>query len=158
MQLTASFTTALILRIPDPDLPLIIKVDISRCVIGAVLLQHHGDPSKVYPNAFFSRKLTSAEANYHVGNCELLSIKEALEEWHHWLEGAHHPLLILMAHRNLENLCNAKRLNLCQSRWALSFNQFHFTVTYRPGTNANALSNQHDPHQPHQSRYYCSRQ
>ncbi|KAK3530269.1 hypothetical protein QTP86_022420, partial [Hemibagrus guttatus] len=54
------------------------------------------------------RKLTPAEANYDVGNRELLYIKAALEEWQHWLEGARHPSLVLTDHRNLEYLRGAK--------------------------------------------------
>ncbi|KAK3506373.1 hypothetical protein QTP70_018085, partial [Hemibagrus guttatus] len=41
---------------------------------------HHGNPEKVYPCGFFSRKLTAAEANYDVGNRKLLFIKEALDD------------------------------------------------------------------------------
>ncbi|KAK3523048.1 hypothetical protein QTP86_012673 [Hemibagrus guttatus] len=74
----------------------------------------------------------AAEANYDVGNRELLSIKAALEEWRHWLEGARHPSLVLTDHRNLEYLHGAKRLNPCQARWALFFTHFQFLVTYRP--------------------------
>lgn len=51
--------------------------------------QHHEDPGKLYPCAFFFHKLTPAEANYDVGNRELLSIKEAQEELRHWLKGNH---------------------------------------------------------------------
>ncbi|KAK3531891.1 hypothetical protein QTP70_034396 [Hemibagrus guttatus] len=78
-----SFTMAPILRHPDPDLPFVVEVDASSCGIGAMLSQRHGVPGKLHPCAFFFRKLTVAEANYNVGNRELLSIKAALEEWRH---------------------------------------------------------------------------
>ncbi|KAK3515366.1 hypothetical protein QTP70_018740 [Hemibagrus guttatus] len=65
------------------------------------------------------RSLTPAEANYDVGNRTLLFIKEALEEWCHWLEGARHPFLVLTDHRNLVYLHGSKRLNPLQ--WALFF-------------------------------------
>lgn len=57
-----------------------------------LLSQRHGIPTQLYPCTFFSYKLSLAEANYDVGSWELLSIKEALEKWHYWLEGAqsHH--------------------------------------------------------------------
>ncbi|KAK3543640.1 hypothetical protein QTP70_025988 [Hemibagrus guttatus] len=93
--------------------------------------------------AFYSRKLTTTEANYDVGNRELLAIKAALEEWRHWLEGARHPFQVLTDHRNLEYLHGAKRLNPRQARWALLFTRFPFMVTYRPGSKngkADALS------------------
>ncbi|KAK3572847.1 hypothetical protein QTP86_008258 [Hemibagrus guttatus] len=84
----------------------------------------------------YSRKLTTAEANYDVGNRELL-------EWRHCLEGARHPFQVLTNHRNLEYLRGAKRLNPRQARWALFFTWFRFMVTYRPGSKngkADALS------------------
>ncbi len=79
-KLNDCFTTAPILKHPDPNLPFVIEVDASDCGIGAVLSQRHGQPVKLYPCAFFSRKLTSAERNYDVGNKELLSMKAAIEE------------------------------------------------------------------------------
>ncbi|KAK3544936.1 hypothetical protein QTP86_029223 [Hemibagrus guttatus] len=121
----------------------------------AVLSQRHGVPGKLHPCAFFSRKLTAMEANYDVGNRELLSIKAVLEEWRHWLEGARHPFLILTDHRNLEYFRSAERLNPRQARWALFFTRFEFSVTYHPGTKnskADALSRQFEaqsePSQP----------
>ncbi|KAK3548562.1 hypothetical protein QTP70_014483 [Hemibagrus guttatus] len=117
-QLKNCFTTAPILRHPDPDWPFVVEVDTSSSGLGAVLSQRHGDPGKLHPCAFYSRKLTAAEANYNVGNRELLAIKAALEEWHYWLEGARHPFQVLTDHRNLEYLCRAKRLNPRQARTA----------------------------------------
>ncbi|KAK3551228.1 hypothetical protein QTP70_013819 [Hemibagrus guttatus] len=144
-QLKDCFTTAPILCHPDPDLPFMVEVDASSSGIGAVLSQRHGKPGKLYPCAFYSRKLTAAEANYDVGNRELLSIKAALEEWQHWLEGARHPFQVLTDHRNLEYLHGAKWLNPHQARWALFFTHFQFSVTYHPGSKnckVDALSRQ----------------
>uniref|UniRef100_A0A9J7ZGW9 Gypsy retrotransposon integrase-like protein 1 n=1 Tax=Cyprinus carpio carpio TaxID=630221 RepID=A0A9J7ZGW9_CYPCA len=146
-KLKSSFTTAPILKHPDPKLPFIVEVDASDCGIGAVLSQHHGTPGKLHPCAFFSRKLTPAENNYNIGNKELLSIKAALEEWRHWLEGALHPFQVITDHKNLEYIKDAKRLNPRQARWALFFTRFNFSVTYRPGSKnskADALSRIHD--------------
>ncbi|KAL0183816.1 hypothetical protein M9458_019512, partial [Cirrhinus mrigala] len=139
------FTTAPILHHPDPEREFVVEIDASNTGIGAVLSQRHGDPPKLFPCAFYSRKLTQAEQNYDVGNRELLAMKAALEEWRHWLEGAKLPFTILTDHRNLEYLRSAKRLNHRQARWALFFTRFNFTVTYRPGsknTKADALSRQ----------------
>ncbi|KAK3549456.1 hypothetical protein QTP86_001449 [Hemibagrus guttatus] len=154
-QLKDCFTTAPILCHPDPDRPFVVEVDASSSGLGAVLSQRHGDPEKVHPCAFYSRKPTTAEVNYDVGNRELLAIKAALEEWRHWLEGACHPFQVLTDHRNLEYLRGAKRLNPRQARWALFFTRFQFMVSYRPGSKngkADALSRQSegagDPGQP----------
>ncbi|KAK3507316.1 hypothetical protein QTP70_013715 [Hemibagrus guttatus] len=141
-QLKDCFTMAPILRHPDPDLSFVVEVDASSSGLGAVLSQRHGEPGKL-PCAFYSRKLTTAEANYDVGNRELLAIKAVLEEWRHWLEGARHPFQVLTNHRNLEYLRGAKRLNPQHARWALFCTRFRFIVTYRPGSKngkADALS------------------
>ncbi|KAL0204546.1 hypothetical protein M9458_002564 [Cirrhinus mrigala] len=145
--LKEKFTSTPILKHPDPNLPFVVEVDDSDCGIGAVLSQRHGQPGKLYPCAAFSRKLTSAERNYDVGNKELLSMKAAIEEWRHWLEGTTHPFQVITDHKNLEYFKGAKRLNPRQARWALFFTRFQFTVTYRPGSKnskADALSRRHD--------------
>ncbi len=150
--LKEKFTSAPILKHPDPSLPFVVEVDASDCGIGAVLSQRHGQPSKLHPCAFFSRKLTTAERNYDVGNKELFSMKAAIEEWRHWLEGAIHPFQVITDHKNLEYIKSAKRLNPRQARWALFFTRFQFTVTYRPGSKnckADALSRRYDLHTEH---------
>lgn len=65
----------------------------------------------MFPCAYFSRKLTSSERNYDVGNRELLAMKVAIEEWRHWLEGALYPFIIPTDNKNLEYILSAKRLN-----------------------------------------------
>ncbi|KAI2660308.1 Transposon Tf2-8 polyprotein [Labeo rohita] len=149
-ELRHRFTTAPILRHPDPQLPFLVEVDASSTGVGAVLSQRQGQPPKTYPCAFFSHKLSPAERNYDVGNRELLAIKLALEEWRHWLEGARHPFTILTDHKNLEYLRTAKVLNHRQARWALFFTRFNFEISYRPGSQnlkADALSRVHEPGQ-----------
>ncbi|KAM4545898.1 olfactory receptor 6E1-like [Odontesthes bonariensis] len=56
------------------------------------------------------------ERNYDVGDRELLTIKLAMEEWRHWLEGTEYPVQIWTDHKNLSYLQSAKRLNPRQSR------------------------------------------
>ncbi|KAK3514000.1 hypothetical protein QTP70_001270 [Hemibagrus guttatus] len=102
--LKKTFSTTLLLVHPDPDKPFIMEVDASTTGVGAVLSQQQGNPSRLHPCAFFSRKLNPAERNYDIGNQELLAVKLALEEWRHWLEGAKHPFLVLTDHKNLEYL------------------------------------------------------
>ncbi|KAK3567220.1 hypothetical protein QTP86_014212, partial [Hemibagrus guttatus] len=120
--LKEAFTTAPLLVHPDSNQPFIVEVNASTTGVGVVRSQQQGNPSRLHPYAFFSRKLNPAEVNYDIGNRELLAVKLALEEWRHWLEGARHPFL---------------------ARWALFFTCSNFTISYRPGsknTKADALS------------------
>jgi len=117
-----SFTTTLILIHPDSNLPFLEEVDASDCGIWAVLSQRHDNPGKLYPSAFFSRKLNAAKLNCNVGHKELLSIKAALEEWHHWLDGA-----VITDHKNLKYIKGANRPNAHEACWPLFFTCFQFT-------------------------------
>lgn len=65
-----------------------------------------------------------------------------------WLEGARHPFTVLTDHKNLQYLCEARRLNPRQAEWALFFTRFIFIILYRPGSKnvrADALSRFHTP-------------
>jgi hypothetical protein len=52
------FTSAPVLRQPDPTLPFTLEVEASG--VGAILSQRVGTPPKSHPCAFFSRKLFPA--------------------------------------------------------------------------------------------------
>lgn len=150
-ELKSRFTSAPILHHPDPELLFIVEVDASNTSIGAILSQRPGSPPKLYPCAYYSHKLNPAEQDYDDGNWEWLAMKSAMEEGRHWLKGSKHLFLILTDHKNFEYLRYAKRLNPRQTRWALVFTLFDFTVTYHPGsknTKADALSRQHDGSNP----------
>ena len=137
------FTSAPVLAMPDTSRQFILEVDASEVGIGAILSQRSQDDDKLHPCAFYSRRLSPAERNYDVGNRELLAIHDALKEWRHWLEGATLPFVVLSDHKNLIYLQSAKRLSPRQSRWALFFTRFNFTIAYKPGTEnvrADALS------------------
>lgn len=101
---------------------------------------------KHHPCAFFSRCFTPAETNYDIGNCEFLAVQEALEEWHHGLEGAKHLFVVWTDHTNLIYIKAAKHLNSRQARWALFFTRFDFLLSYRPGSkNIKAKHAETDP-------------
>jgi transposase InsO family protein len=147
-ELKERFTSAPILVFPDPGRQFIVEVDASDTGVGAVLSQRSVKDQKVHPCAFFSRKLSPAERNYDIGNRELLAVKLALEEWRHWLEGAELPFVVWTDHKNLEYIRSAKRLTSRQARWALFFNRFDFSLSYRPGSKnlkPDALSRQYQP-------------
>lgn len=61
-------------------------------VVQAILSQRFDERPKLHSVAFFSQKLSPAKRNYGIGNCELLAVKLAFEEWRHWLDGLYIPL------------------------------------------------------------------
>jgi len=97
--------------------------------------------------------------NYDIGNQELLAVKQALEEWRNWLEEAEQPFVVWSDYKYLEYILSATRLNSRQTRWALFFNRYDFSLLYRPGSkNVDALSCQFQPERapPQPERYPSS--
>lgn len=89
-QLNKRFTSAPVLKLPDPTNPFVVEVDASELGLGGVLSQYYRALRRLYQCAFFSRKLTVTERN---------NDKAALEEWRHWLEGARHPFTLFTNHQ-----------------------------------------------------------
>jgi hypothetical protein len=83
--LKTSFTTAPVLKLPDPTKPYVVKNDASTSGIGAVLEQE--DEDGLHPVAFASRKLQPGEVSYRVHDLELMAIVYALSEWRVYLHG-----------------------------------------------------------------------
>ena len=128
------FTSAPILLHPDPSRQFVVEVDASDTGVGAVHSQSNPKDGKLHPCAFFSQRLSLAECNYDVGNRELLGVKLALEEWHHWLEGTKQPFLVWTDHRNLAYIQTAHHLNSRQARRAPFLGLLNFSLAYRPGS------------------------
>ena len=119
LRLKKLFSSAPVLCHPDPAVQFVVEVDASNSGVGAVLSQRSALDNKLHPCSFFSRRLSSAETNYDVGNRELLAVVLALQEWRHWLEGAAHPFIVWTDHRNLAYIQTARRPNSRQARWPL---------------------------------------
>ena len=128
------FISAPILTMPDPQCQFVVEVDASNEGVRAVLSQRSERDGMMHSCAFLSWWLSKAERNYDVSNRELSAVKHALEERRHWLEGAEHPFKDWMDYKNLEYIRKAKRLNSRQAGWALFFNHFSFSLSFRPGS------------------------
>jgi hypothetical protein len=61
------------------------------------------------------KSLNAVERNYDIHGKEMLAVMRALEEWHHFLEGAKQTAEIWMDHENLEYFMTAKKLNCRQA-------------------------------------------
>ena len=136
-------TSRPVLIFPDENRPFRVEADSSDFATGAVLSQQSVEDEKWHPVAFFSKSLNAVEQNYEIHDKEMLAIIRALEEWRHFLEGAHHKFEIWTDHKNLEYFMTAKKLNRRQARWSLYLSRFEFSMCHHPGRSmgkADALS------------------
>src|SRR5260221_14415214 len=98
--LKKAVTSAPILTFPSQSGRFCLKCDASNFVTRAVLSQVQADGAH-QPIAFMSKGFSDAEHNYQIHNKEMLAIMCALDEWHHFLEGATEKFEILTDHWNL---------------------------------------------------------
>jgi len=125
--------SAPILVFPDETRPFRVEADSSDFATGAVLSQQSPVDDKWHPVAYYSKSLSAVERNYEIHDKEMLAVIRALEDWRHFLEGAHHEVEIWTDHKNLEYFMSAKKLNRRQARWSLYLSRFNFSMHHRPG-------------------------
>lgn len=77
-KLKQRFTTAPVLIMPDTTKPFVLECDASLVATAAVLRQQDVNRDW-HPVAYLSQSLLSAEKNYEIYNCELLTIIRMLE-------------------------------------------------------------------------------
>jgi hypothetical protein len=139
------FTTAPILAYPDNDRIFRLETDASNFATGAVLSIEQD--SKWHPVAFSSHSMSPEERNYPVADKEMLSVIRSLEQWRHYLEGAHHEFEIWNDHANLQWFMKHQDLNRRQARWAQYLSRFNFEWLHKAGATmgkADALSRRED--------------
>lgn len=130
-ELKRQFTTAPILKMPDPAKQYCLECDASNYATGAVLLQQYNE--NWHPVAFQSKSFNETEQNYEIHDKELAAIIRALEEWRHYMEGQGIPVDIWTDHKNLEYFMKAQNLTRRQVQWALFLSQFDFVLHHKPG-------------------------
>jgi len=131
-KLKQRFTTAPILSHFYPERETVIVTDASHFALGAILSQFQD--KRLYPVAFHSRKLNSAERNYEIHDKELLAILEAVMEWKHYLYSADKPITVYTNNQNLQHFLTTKKWNQRQIGWAQLLASFNFKIVYRPGS------------------------
>jgi hypothetical protein len=105
-----ALTSAPVLKIPDLSKPFQVIADASDYAIGAILLQDGR------PVAYESKKLNSAQKNYHTTDKELLAVVHALKTWRCYLEGSN--LDVIADHNPLTYLKTQPLLSHRQARWS----------------------------------------
>ena len=117
------FFSAPVLQIPDVTHPFSIITDASLLAAEAVLMQVD-ENSDLHSCTYFSHTFSSVQHNYDIYDCELLVVILALEEWHQYLQGTTHPIIIITDHKNLSYVKDPQKLSRRQARWSLFFQDF----------------------------------
>ena len=118
-----------ILRIFNPELKCQLHTDASSLGIGAALLQE--EDGIVRPIAYYSRRTTDYEANYHSYDLETLAIVEAVEHFRVYLYGV--SFTVFTDCNSVRATALKKHLHPRVARWWMRLQDFDFTIEYRPG-------------------------
>ena len=81
-----------------PEKETIVEADASGYVVAGALLQH-GDDNLLHAVAYYSRKMTPAEANYPIHDKEMLAIVSYIRQWRPELAGI--SFEVYSDHKNL---------------------------------------------------------
>ena len=117
----------------------VLQTDASAAGLGVVLEQDG------HVIAYASRTLNKAEQQYSVIQKECLAAVYAMKQFRHYLLGR--PFTLVTDHAPLQWL-SAQKMEGLLCRWALSMQEYTFTIQYRSGSqnvNADALSRRDSP-------------
>ena len=134
-----AITSAPVLRIYDPKLPITVTTDASKFALGGVLEQTDGKETK--PVCFHSRTLNEAEQRYAAHERELLAIVDTIRTWRVYLHGQ--KFVVRTDHFPLKYLESQSNLSQRQLRWLETLVEFDFKINPIKGKSnvvADALS------------------
>ena len=103
--------------------------DASDCAVADVLLQEDGS-GDWHPIAYTSRRLNSAEQNYHATERETLAVIHSHQTWRIYF---YKPFDIVTDNRAVTYLRTKKDLTTREARWIDLLADFDFSITHRPG-------------------------
>ncbi len=122
-------TSDAIVKLPDVTKDFVLRTDASDRGLSAVLLQEHdGD---LFPVAYASRKLNTAERNYSVTEKECLAIVFGIHKFQRYLYGR--KFILETDHQPLAYLAQAKLTNGRLMRWSLFLQQYQVQLRYIRG-------------------------
>ena len=124
-----SNTTDPVLKLPDINIPFILRTDASDCGLGAVLLQYVDDAP--FPVAYASRKLLDREKKYSTVERECLAILFGVNRFQYYLMGK--EFLLEVDHKPLVWMNSAKSRNSRLVRWSLNLQSFRFRIVHIAG-------------------------
>ena len=119
-------TSALVLKVVDPEKYFVVCTDVCGQGLGGVLMQ---DNHVIY--CYDSRKLKEHEKNYATHDLELAAIVHALKMWRHYLMGRRFELRT--NHCGLKYLFDQPTLNARQTQWLEFLCEFDFEIKHIKG-------------------------
>ncbi|KAJ0391696.1 hypothetical protein P43SY_010532 [Pythium insidiosum] len=128
-QLKKELTSKPVLRYPDFQRPFVLATDASLVGLGAALMQDHGDG--LQPVGFASKVNSETQTKYGITELECLAVVWAINQFRPYLYGR--EFQVITDHVALKWLMTAKEPNKRLHRWALSLQEYNFTIVYRPG-------------------------
>jgi hypothetical protein len=118
-------TSALILKIVDPNEYFIVCTNACKEGLGGVLSQNG------HVICYESRKLKEPERHYATHELELVDIIHALKMWRNYLMGKKFEVMI--DHTFLKYLFRQPTLNSKQIRWLEFFSEYEFNIKNMKG-------------------------
>ena len=132
--------SAPVLAYPDPNKEYLLKMDVLRLELGAVLSQKQSD-GRYYPVAFRNRALHGAEVNYHSTKLKFLAMKWSIKHFHTYLLGCHFK--VCTENNPLTYFLTSPNMDAMKQRWINELVKYDFSLEYQKGKNntvADALS------------------
>ena len=114
------------------DLSKLFKVEANSLdyMIGGQLGQYDKN-GKLYPIAFFSKKLSNIQLNYPIYNKELLAIVKAFKEQRLYLSGTIKSIKVYTDYKNLRYFTTIKELSRRQICQVEFLSKFNFKIYYK---------------------------
>lgn len=120
-------TTAPVLAIFDPEVPVELHTDACKIGIAGVLIQNS------HPVAYFSKRLNQHQENYSASELECLAVVEAVEHFDAYLSGNKEPFKIITDHQAIENIFMKAPLKSIYFRWSRRLSPYDFNIYHRSG-------------------------
>ena len=119
-----------VLRVPNADLPFVLRTDASNSGLGAVLLQYIDGVA--FPIAYASRKLLPREIRYSVVERECMGILYGIKKFEYYLVGR--EFILEVDHKPLVYMERFKGSNDKLLRWSQGLQSYKFRIVHISGS------------------------
>ena len=142
IKLKEMFLSAPVIKMLDTTKPFFVRTNTSLTALGGVLMQKDSNRD-FHPCAYHSATFSPAKWNYDIYDRELFTVIQALKEWHHYLTGTEHLVVVIMDHKNLGYFKQPQNLTCWQAQWWRFLQEYEIKWGVEQGINmepADALS------------------